>query len=76
MSFSSKEQDFIEFGKIIIFTSMAEMQHDKDDLNTIQFDYLIDKALRDIVDKDLFEDIIKSVDLREDEPKDWREGNE
>lgn len=76
MSFSSKEQDFIEFGKIVIFTSMAEMQHDGDDLNTIQFDYLINRSLRDIMDKDLFEEIIKSVDLREEAPKNWREGEE
>lgn len=71
MTFTIKEQDLIEFGKFVVYTSMSEMKEEGEDLNTIQFDYLIDKLLRNIHDRDLFEEVINGD--TEKKPKDWRE---
>lgn len=72
MTFSIKDQDLIEFGKFIVMTSMHEMKEEGEDLNTIQFDYLIDKLLRNVHDREFFEEVMTRAE-EEPNPKDWRE---
>lgn len=63
MTFNNTEHDFISFGKIIMLSTMNSMKKDGDDLNQVQFDYLLDKELRNINDKDFYEfvcDVLKA----------------
>lgn len=75
MSFNNHELDLIEFGKWVVYKSLHEMKKDGDDLNTIQFDYLIERLLRNINNRDLFDTIINIADDNEKEiiETDWRE---
>ena len=62
MTFTNTEHDFISFGKIIMLSTLNEMKEEGDDINEVQFDYLLDKELRNINDKDFYEficDVLK-----------------
>lgn len=65
MTFNQTEIDLIELGKLTIMRSLKEMKIEGDDLNVIDYDSLIDKCMRNIVDKSLLEAIQQANDERD-----------
>ena len=73
--FNQEELDFIELGKLSVMKSLKEMQKDGDDLNYIDYDGLIKKIIRNIVNKSLIE-AIDEVDNFTDKQKDLFGGSD
>ena len=67
MTFNNTEHDFISFGKIIMLSTMNSMKKDGDDLNQVQFDYLLDKERRNINDRDFYDFICDVLEAETDE---------
>jgi hypothetical protein len=72
--FTQNELDFIEFGKLTLLKSMKDMREEGDDLNGIDFGFLINKVIRNIQNPILL-DSIKMADESTDDDYNfgWRE---
>lgn len=76
MTFTEREDNFISFGKIIILRSLKEMIDEGDNLNIIDFNYLIEKEMRNITDMDVYSSIQEASSERDrgdiDEQFEWK----
>jgi len=65
----------IDFGRFTVYQSLKEMIDEKENLNVIDFNELVDSTTRNICDSQLLDTIHEVVteNTNESETKDWRE---
>ena len=63
----------IDFGKFTVYQSLKEMVDEKENLNNIAFDELVDATIRNIDDAILLETIEDIQSGKYDTLKDWKE---
>ena len=71
--FNSRDNEMIDFGKFTVYQSLKEMVDEKENLNNIAFDELVDATIRNIDDAILLETIEDIQSGKYDALKDWKE---
>ncbi len=76
MMFTEREENFISFGKLILLRCLKEMVDEGENLNDVNYDYLISKEIRNISNEDIHNAILEASEERErgdiDNDFDWR----